>query len=141
MAGTAGRPFPLPEVDGRRDDSFEPIAIRDGWVVGRGNLRTATGGSIRALRYRIDTGQYEQVAGPPAMIPPEAVAATGSMSTGGRQPGITDATGAITLLPKDPDEWRNARYEVVTISDDGLTAAGRIHGGGHPGRALLWRCS
>jgi hypothetical protein len=140
LADGSGRPFPLPDVNGRPADRFEPLAIRNGWVVGHGIVQTRDGLTLVPLRYRIDSDHYERVIAPAGMMLPDRVAATGAVPTGGRQPAVIDAAGAITLLPTDPAQGKDANYELTSLSDDGRTAAGGLVGGADGSRPLLWRC-
>jgi hypothetical protein len=135
LADGTGRPFPLPDVDGRAADGFESVAIRNGWVIGLGIVKTRTGTDFRPFRYNIGTGRYERLG-----LLPGGVAANGSVAGEGRQPAIINADGLTTPLPKGSNPPTGASYRLAGISDDGLTTAGGTFGGPTRVSPLLWRC-
>ena len=133
----AGKAMPIPVVGGKKADFFWPDAIAGGWVVGRAVFDTENTRDFASLRYRIATGEYEELK---TYIGYDALVADNGLILGVTTRPVIVAGSRIVDLPR----YRGFReYHIDSFSADGRVAGGYTSDSTADGvgnEPLLWTC-
>jgi hypothetical protein len=138
--------LPLPTVDGRQADGFEPVSAGERWVTGRAFLLDENGFTWRYVRYDRTTGRF-------APYPAEIPYARGGNAAGWLVGNVIEPMGMKAAPARDggptlfteagrlrlPEAAGMREHFPAGVSADGRVIVGQALADGRL-KALVWRC-
>ncbi|GAA5181163.1 hypothetical protein GCM10023322_15140 [Rugosimonospora acidiphila] len=149
-ADGTGKELPAPTVNGKPVNGYFASAIRDGWVIGMGDLSgaPAAGGNNSGakapaygdlIRWNLTTGKIDVTKPQGLAVSVNAQGWIAGDTDKGKHAGLL-ADGKELALPNlagAPDQIANIAY---VISDDGSTLAGQAVAPNGEQEAAVWHC-
>lgn len=132
--------LPKPVVRGVPAESFRPLGIRNGWIIGTAVTYAADGTEVDTpARYHLPTGEFVDL--PPSTLRPRGGNGQGWMVgwLPNERLGLLTDAGTVDLPYVEPH--RTAVGDApVAVSDDGRIIAGQSEDAQNVIQAVVWNC-
>lgn len=134
-----GKELPAPTANGRPLNGYYASAIRNGWVIGKGDMDSKSLGYLDLVRWNLRTGKIDVTKSQGLAVTVNAQGwIAGDMDKGIHAGLLADGKQlALPNLDGAPEEIANVAY---VISDDGATLAGQAVAPNGEQEAVVWHC-